>query len=130
MNKVIVMEKKESDIKVEVKPNGGLMRKTKLQLVEIILRKDNLHKELNENIKTIEVENKALWEKFETLETKNSILISDRNHYKECFNNVSNSLDAYVDLYNKSIKRNKRLNIINLILIILCLISISLWIIW
>lgn len=130
MNKIIIMEKKESDIKVEVKPNGGLMRKTKLQLVEIILRKDNLHKELNENIKVIEEENKALWEKFETLETKNMTLKTDRNHYKECFHNVNSSLDAYVDLYNKSIKRNKRLNIINLILIILCLISISLWITW
>lgn len=39
---------------VEIKPNTGLMKKTKVQLVEIILRKDERERDLLSEIKTLE----------------------------------------------------------------------------
>lgn len=45
----------EETTKKNVKPNGSLMKHTKAQLVDIILRKDNIEKELRENSKQVKV---------------------------------------------------------------------------
>ena len=46
------MNNKETTKNVE--PNGSLMKHTKAQLVDIILRKDNVEKELRKQLKNVE----------------------------------------------------------------------------
>ena len=62
---------------VENKQNNSLMRKTKVQLVEIILRKDSIEKNLRDDIANIKVElNKAKTE-INNMQYNRSELMSD-----------------------------------------------------
>ena len=62
---------------VENKQNNSLMRKTKVQLVEIILRKDSIEKNLRDDIANIKVElNKAKTE-INNMQYDRSELMSD-----------------------------------------------------
>lgn len=67
---------------VENKQNNSLMRKTKVQLVEIILRKDSIEKNLRDDIANTKVElNKAKTE-IDTMQCNYSKLMSDYSKLK------------------------------------------------
>ena len=70
--------------------NSSLMKKTKAELVNIILRKDAVHVELNEKVASLEKErdesyisNKKLNEKVVSLELENKKLNKINNGFKE-----------------------------------------------
>ena len=78
---------------VENKQNNSLMRKTKVQLVEIILRKDSIEKNLRDDIANTKVElNKAKTE-INNMQYDHSELMSD---YAKLKNDYSDMCDANV----------------------------------
>lgn len=62
---------------VENKQNNSLMRKTKVQLVEIILRKDSIEKNLRDDIANTKVELNKIKTKIDTMQCNYSELMSD-----------------------------------------------------
>ena len=75
---------------VENKQNNSLMRKTKVQLVEIILRKDSIEKNLRDDIANTKVElNKAKTE-INNMQYDHSELMSD---YAKLKNDYSDMCD-------------------------------------
>lgn len=62
---------------VENKQNNSLMRKTKVQLVEIILRKDSIEKNLRDDIANTKVELNKIKTKIDTIQCNYSELMSD-----------------------------------------------------
>lgn len=62
---------------VENKQNNSLMRKTKVQLVEIILRKDSIEKSLRDDIANTKVELNKIKTKIDTMQCNYSELMSD-----------------------------------------------------
>ena len=62
---------------VENKQNNSLMRKTKAQLVEIILRKDSIEKNLRDDIANTKVELNKVKTKIDTMQCNYSELMSD-----------------------------------------------------
>ena len=62
---------------VENKQNNSLMRKTKVQLVEIILRKDSIEKNLRDDIANTKVELNKVKTKIDTMKYDRSELMSD-----------------------------------------------------
>ena len=75
---------------VENKQNNSLMRKTKVQLVEIILRKDSIEKNLRDDIANTKVElNKAKTE-INNMQYNRSELMSD---YAKLKNDYSDMCD-------------------------------------
>lgn len=62
---------------VENKQNNSLMRKTKVQLVEIILRKDSIEKNLRDDIANTKVELNKVKTKIDTMQCNYSELMSD-----------------------------------------------------
>lgn len=62
---------------VENKQNGSLMRKTKAQLVEIILRKDGIEKNLRDDIKGTEANLHKYEAKIDNMQVDYSILKND-----------------------------------------------------
>lgn len=92
--------------------NNSLMRKTKAQLVEIILRKDSIEKNLRADIKGIEKE----------LENKRNDLELINNNYNSLKNDYHNVCDDIVTIeceFNSVIKKQKVF--IWLLAIILCI---------
>ena len=78
---------------VENKQNNSLMRKTKVQLVEIILRKDSIEKSLRDDIANIKVElNKAKTE-INNMQYNRSELMSD---YAKLKNDYSDMCDEKI----------------------------------
>ena len=78
---------------VENKQNNSLMRKTKVQLVEIILRKDSIEKNLRDDIANIKVElNKAKTE-INNMQYDRSELMSD---YAKLKNDYSDMCDEKI----------------------------------
>ena len=78
---------------VENKQNNSLMRKTKVQLVEIILRKDSIEKNLRDDIANIKVElNKAKTE-INNMQYNRSELMSD---YAKLKNDYSDMCDEKI----------------------------------
>lgn len=78
---------------VENKQNNSLMRKTKVQLVEIILRKDSIEKNLRDDITSTKVElNKA----------KTEINIA-QSVYSKLNNDYSELKSDYIDMCDKKI---------------------------
>ena len=78
---------------VENKQNNSLMRKTKVQLVEIILRKDNIEKNLRDDIANTKVElNKAKTE-INNMQYDHSELMSD---YAKLKNDYSDMCDEKI----------------------------------
>ena len=65
---------------VENKQNNSLMRKTKVQLVEIILRKDSIEKNLRDDIANTKVELNRVKTKIDTMQYNYSELES--NYFK------------------------------------------------
>ena len=93
------MNKKETTKKDAVE-NNSLMRKTKAQLVEIILRKDSIEKNLRADIKGIEKE----------LENKRNDLKLINNGYNSLKNDYHNICDDKVTIeceLNSIIKKQK-----------------------
>lgn len=62
---------------VENKQNNSLMRKTKVQLVEIILRKDSIEMNLRDDIANTKVELNKVKTKINTMQCNYSELMSD-----------------------------------------------------
>ena len=78
---------------VENKQNNSLMRKTKVQLVEIILRKDSIEKNLRDDIANTKVElNKAKTE-INNMQYNRSELMSD---YAKLKNDYSDMCDEKI----------------------------------
>ena len=78
---------------VENKQNNSLMRKTKVQLVEIILRKDSIEKNLRDDITSTKVElNKAKTE-INNMQYDHSELMSD---YAKLKNDYSDMCDEKI----------------------------------
>ena len=78
---------------VENKQNNSLMRKTKVQLVEIILRKDSIEKNLRDDIANTKVElNKAKTE-INNMQYDRSELMSD---YAKLKNDYSDMCDEKI----------------------------------
>lgn len=67
---------------VENKQNNSLMRKTKVQLVEIILRKDSIEKNLRDDIANTKVELNKVKTKIDTMQCNYSKLMSDYSKLK------------------------------------------------
>ena len=67
---------------VENKQNNSLMRKTKAQLVEIILRKDSIEKNLRDDITSTKVELNKIKTKIDTMQCNYSKLMSDYSKLK------------------------------------------------
>lgn len=67
---------------VENKQNNSLMRKTKAQLVEIILRKDSIEKNLRDDITSTKVELNKIKTKIDTMQCNYSELMSDYSKLK------------------------------------------------
>lgn len=67
---------------VENKQNNSLMRKTKVQLVEIILRKDSIEKNLRDDIANTKVELNKIKTKIDTMQCNYSELMSDYSKLK------------------------------------------------
>lgn len=97
---------------VENKQNGSLMRKTKAQLVEIILRKDSIENNLRTNIKGKE---KELENKRRDLNIINNNYVSLQNEYHSVCDDKA-SLECEL---NTTIKKQKVF--IRLLVIILCI---------
>ena len=73
---------------VENKQNNSLMRKTKVQLVEIILRKDSIEKNLRDDIANTKVElNKAKTE-INNMQYNHSELMSDYAKLKNDYSDI------------------------------------------
>lgn len=83
----------ETDVKAkEVNPNGGLMRKTKKDLVEIILRKDAEYAKINSNHKALikDMEGTCL-----ELEKTRKDYAGIKTTYEECCERLNNKTNAY-----------------------------------
>lgn len=94
--------------------NNSLMRKTKAQLVEIILRKDSIEKSLRADIKGIEKE----------LENKRNDLELINNNYNSLKNDYHSACDDIVTIeceLNSVIKKQK---VFIWLLAIMCCISV------
>lgn len=100
----------ETTTKQEVKPDGSLMKKTKAQLVEIILRKDAVEKELNHKIETLNCDK-------DRLKTIASETVDDYEKLKQDYCDLcDNNATDYVE-YNKNV-RNYKSVIVGLALIL------------
>lgn len=64
---------------VEIKPNNSLMKKTKAQLIEIILRKDDVEKSLREELRKSETN-------VEIFKKRSSNLSQECGHIRETYN--------------------------------------------
>ena len=83
---------------VENKQNNSLMRKTKVQLVEIILRKDSIEKNLRDDIANTKVNlHKAITE-INNMQYDHSELISD---YDKLKNDYSDMCDTNILVEHK-----------------------------
>lgn len=106
---------------MEQKTNNSLMHKTKKELVDIILRKDDVHKELNRKVEIykndiagISVSNKQLKENIETLRNSNLVY---KNKLESCDNTITN-LEKDIKHYNFKASVYQILAIIELIILI------------
>ena len=81
------MNNKETTKNVE--PNGSLMKHTKAQLVDIILRKDNIEKELREQLKDVKDNYQRELNKY-----RNEVLVRE-NLEKDYFNLKDNYYTIY-----------------------------------
>ena len=107
---------------VENKQNNSLMRKTKVQLVEIILRKDSIEKNLRDDIANTKVELNKVKTKIDTMQYNYSELMSD---YAKLKNDYSDMCDEKILVeYELKNKINKQCGLI-WFLVIIFVISIT-----
>ena len=78
---------------VENKQNNSLMRKTKVQLVEIILRKDSIEKNLRDDIANTKVELNKVKTKIDTMQYNYSELESNYFKLKSDYIDICNMCD-------------------------------------
>ena len=78
---------------VENKQNNSLMRKTKVQLVEIILRKDSIEKNLRDDIANTKVELNKIKTEINNMQYNYSELMSD---YAKLKNDYSDMCDEKI----------------------------------
>lgn len=104
---------------VENKQNNSLMRKTKAQLVEIILRKDSIEKNLRDDIANTKVElNKAKTE-INNMQYNRSELMSD---YAKLKNDYSDMCDEKILVeYELKNKINKQCGFVWFLVIMLAI---------
>ena len=91
---------------VEDKQNNSLMRKTKAQLVEIILRKDNIERGLRADIKGTEAYCKELEAKVKHVCNANKELTED--DVKNEIDCITNRLAELIDIIIKNGWQNKQ----------------------
>ena len=116
---------------VEDKQNNSLMRKTKAQLVEIILRKDNIERGLRADIKGTETYCKELEAKVKHVCNANKEFedkikhIRDANkELKEDYHNMCDESASLIASYKNEIKQYRIYNkVLSFILFLIILIS-------
>ena len=102
---------------VENKQDTSLMRKTKAQLVEIILRKDNIERGLRADIKGTEAYCKEL-------EAKVKHVCNANNKLKEDYHNMCDESASIIASYKNEIKQYRTYNkVLSLILFLIILAS-------
>ena len=102
---------------VENKQNNSLMRKTKAQLVEIILRKDSIERGLRADIKGMEAFYKELEAKFKHVCNTNKEL-------KEDYHNMCDESASIIASYKNEIKQYRTYNkVLSFILFLIILAS-------
>lgn len=95
---------------VENKQNNSLMRKTKVQLVEIILRKDSIEKNLRDDIANTKVELNQAKTEINNMQYDRSELMSN---YAKLKNDYSNMCDEKILVeYELKNKINKQRGLI------------------
>lgn len=110
---------------VENKQNNSLMRKTKAQLVEIILRKDSIEKNLRDDIANIKVELNKAKTKIDTMQCDYLKLNSDYLKLKSNYIDMCNIRDEKILVeYELKNKINKQRGFI-WFLVIMFVISIT-----
>lgn len=102
---------------METTTQTGLMKKTKAQLVDIILRKDSVEKELRDIIKT---HNESL----EHIRIEDKKKDANFKNLKIDFENICDELSEYTCLYETERKSNLFFKIISIVLFIVVLIEI------
>lgn len=105
---------------VEIKPNTGLMKKTKVQLVEIILRKDERERDLLSDIKTLEQYKHRLKKEVDGYDKevkylKEQVAILKEDYQDEC--------DANVEIVEKYKQKARKYKTILLVFVFLTLIT-------
>lgn len=102
---------------VENKQDTSLMRKTKAQLVEIILRKDNIERGLRADIKGTEAYCKEL-------EAKVKNVCNANKELKEDYHNMCDESASIIASYKNEIKQYRTYNkVLSLILFLIILAS-------
>lgn len=102
---------------VENKQNNSLMRKTKAQLVEIILRKDSIERGLRNDIKGTEAYCKEL-------EAKVKHVCNANNELKEDYHNMCDESASIIASYKNEIKQYRTYNkVLSFILFLIILAS-------
>lgn len=90
---------------VENKQNNSLMHKTKVQLVEIILRKDSIEKNLRDDIANTKVELNKVKTEINTMQCDYSKLDSDyaklKSDYFKLDSDYSELKNDYIDICDK-----------------------------
>lgn len=106
------MEEKKNNVEVEVRASGSLMKKTKAQLVEIILRKDDVELKYREELKNRDETINSLNSKYAYLYKQNKQdsnkikeLEKDYNYVKDDFYRISDELATITCESNNKIKR-------------------------
>lgn len=87
----------DNDDKVKVDVNGSLMKKTKVQLIEIILRKDDVEHDLRSTILDNESEINRMTKEYQSLESQFNILKHD--YIDECDNNALDRLKLHNTIF-------------------------------
>lgn len=116
---------------VENKQDNSLMRKTKAQLVEIILRKDNIERGLRADIKGTEAYCKELEAKVKhvcnankELEEKFKHVCNTNKELTEDYHNMCDESASIIASYKNEIKQYRTSNkVLSLILFLIILIS-------
>lgn len=107
--------------KQNINTNKSLLRKTKVQLVDIILRKDDIEKDIRIKIKEIQKEYNELYIDYKSLYNKYDELNTD---YKLLCDDNVDLQHNYKDIINKQYKLIQFHKKINLVLFILFILSV------
>lgn len=89
---------------IENKENNSLMRKTKSELVNIILRKDSIEKSLRTELKEISTTNLSYCNKLDELKTKYNKLLNDYEYNCDEKITIITSYKIKLNKYNKIVK--------------------------
>lgn len=120
------MEEKKNNVEVEVKASGSLMKKTKAQLVEIILRKDDVElkyreelKDRNETINTLNSNYTSLYKENKRNINRMKELDKSYNIVEDDFHRISDELATVTCESNNKLKHKNNI-IYVLVLLFMC----------